>query len=378
MVKSIQRSPYLLRKKFLGKSAESPVPPARRRRAGKIVESSWAEVAGNELGSIKSLAGEIRSRSVSAEDVDELIESADEVWNFRPRSLSASRTSCDRSSCIRSRLKSSKIEDKGLQRAKVSSRSKLKASPPPEEVHFSPASPNLPSHTDRLGDSVIEKVLETAESQKSPKEDSSVSQSFVQATRHEDGDGTVVSKVTRNGINDSASGPILRKAKNNLKPRSMEPSKFMARMTRFREKFILCLSAIAIAFTLLVVMDLQLDLGYSGHHLVASHGKIQTGDALAQDSVYNSFRRKFLQRVNGSRELSGDVPVTSQMMKDEARKDGTSQSEARALPQENFTDLLKYAESTYGLSAHEGVVRVDEESYNYNPTIAKLKGWKPR
>ncbi|XP_063240602.1 extracellular serine/threonine protein CG31145 [Bacillus rossius redtenbacheri] len=77
---------------------------------------------------------------------------------------------------------------------------------------------------------------------------------------------------------------------------------------KLKERIFLGLCASAVLFTLFVVVDLQLDLGMSGHHLVPSHARVRIGGGGLVDgpgSAYNSFRRRFLQRShNGSKEVS--------------------------------------------------------------------------
>lgn len=77
------------------------------------------------------------------------------------------------------------------------------------------------------------------------------------------------------------------------------------------------LSASAVLVTLILVVDLQLDLGMSGQHLTPSHGRLKFGDngVDAPGSAYNSFRKRFLQRTNGSRES----PATAQVVAGDVR-----------------------------------------------------------
>lgn len=66
--------------------------------------------------------------------------------------------------------------------------------------------------------------------------------------------------------------------------------KMAGRLVRLKERLVLGLAAFAIVFTLFLVMDLQLDLGYSGHHLLPSHGRIRMAEDPQRDTVYNNFR----------------------------------------------------------------------------------------
>ena len=66
--------------------------------------------------------------------------------------------------------------------------------------------------------------------------------------------------------------------------------KFANRAIKLKQKMVVCLAGCAIVFTVLLVMDLQLDLGYSGHHLVPSHGRVRMAENPLRDTVYNNFR----------------------------------------------------------------------------------------
>ncbi|CAD1473706.1 unnamed protein product, partial [Heterotrigona itama] len=150
--------------------------------------------------------------------------------------------------------------------------------------------------------------------------------------------------------------------------------KFTVRMIRIRDKLMLGLSAFAILFTILLVMDLQMDLGYSGHHLVPSHGRVRIGDDPNTDTIYNNFRRRFLQRMNASKEqTSGDVSGTTQNSgKDsgnEARESRTEKTEVH----DSFSDLVDLVVKGYGVSVYEGVARISGEDHTYNPTLGELK-----
>ena len=150
--------------------------------------------------------------------------------------------------------------------------------------------------------------------------------------------------------------------------------KFTMRMMRIRDKLMLGLSAFAILFTILLVMDLQMDLGYSGHHLVPSHGRVRFGDDPNTDTIYNNFRRKFLQRVNASKEqTSGDVSGTTQNSgKDDGTKSRDSRTE-KTVVHDSFPDLVDIVVKGYGVSVYEGVARISGEDHSYNPTLGELK-----
>lgn len=69
---------------------------------------------------------------------------------------------------------------------------------------------------------------------------------------------------------------------------------------KLKERFIVGVSVAAVLLTFLLVVDLQMDLGMSGHHLVPSHGRVKYVQEDAAGSAYNSFRKRFLQKTHRS------------------------------------------------------------------------------
>lgn len=151
--------------------------------------------------------------------------------------------------------------------------------------------------------------------------------------------------------------------------------KLTIRLIRIRDKLVLGLSAFAIVFTLLLVMDLQMDLGYSGHHLTPSHARVRVGDPPDTDSVYNNFRRKFLQRGNSSREqANGDAtPVAEKSGKSEL-----TSSSSTMRKHDDFADLMDLVMNGDAVNSDEGVARISGKNREYSPTIGELKKMIPR
>lgn len=161
--------------------------------------------------------------------------------------------------------------------------------------------------------------------------------------------------------------------KRSLKSRKRPRMKLPVKLIRFRERLILSLSAFAILFTIFLVMDLQLDLGYSGHHLVPSHGRVKFGDDPNRDTVYNNFRRKFLQRVNGSKEQSGgDLSGSAQTVKDDGVLKKGERTEKPKV-HDDFSDLMEFVVSGDGVNVDDGVVRISGEDHTDNPTIGEIR-----
>lgn len=68
---------------------------------------------------------------------------------------------------------------------------------------------------------------------------------------------------------------------------------------KLKERFVVGLSVAAVLFTLLLVVDLQMDLGMSGKHLVPSHGRIKyVVQEEGPGSAYNRFRNRLLQKTH--------------------------------------------------------------------------------
>ncbi|XP_011875791.1 PREDICTED: uncharacterized protein LOC105566413 isoform X1 [Vollenhovia emeryi] len=156
----------------------------------------------------------------------------------------------------------------------------------------------------------------------------------------------------------------------NKKPHKNHKMRLNIRLIRIRDKLVLCLSALAIVFTLLLVMDLQMDLGYSGHHLNPSHARVRIGDPPDADTVYNNFRRRFLQRGNSSREQANSE-VTPTVEK--SRKNDVTPVSSTMRKHDDFTDLVDLVVNGYAVNVDEGVARISGEDREYNPTIGELR-----
>lgn len=171
---------------------------------------------------------------------------------------------------------------------------------------------------------------------------------------------------------------------------------------KLKERLILGLSVAAVMFTLILVIDLQMDLGMSGHHLVPSHGRIKFGDGGVDGpgSAYNSFRKRFLQRSNnGSREISSGGATTSNNNGASQQQDGghnggsdlggeggkvaTTSARHKAVeeePHDDFSDLLDYVINNAGdmdvnRKDSEGVLiksSVAVPNRSRNPTLGEL------
>ncbi|CAH0564211.1 unnamed protein product [Brassicogethes aeneus] len=179
-------------------------------------------------------------------------------------------------------------------------------------------------------------------------------------------------------------------------------SKMFRGSLKLKERMVLALSAFAVLFTLILVVDLQMDLGISGQHLVASHGKIKyVVQEEGPGSAFNSFRNRLLQKThsatstNISKESLPNEAATSANNKENnnngnnvkpktnANKDSNVQSETiqkTTDSHDDFSDLVDYV-NLY--SAEKEKYRIDTDRVNAvvvkspkitkNPTIADMK-----
>ena len=161
-------------------------------------------------------------------------------------------------------------------------------------------------------------------------------------------------------------------------------------------------SITAVLFTLILVIDLQMDLGMSGHHLVPSHGRVKFGDGGVDGpgSAYNSFRKRFLQRSNnGSREMSSGGATTNNnvasqqqegggsVLSGDEKKASTSASQSKPVEEEahdDFSDLLDYVVNNVdnvNKASEMDVIRSSaglSRRQKSNPTLAYILNISPR
>lgn len=112
--------------------------------------------------------------------------------------------------------------------------------------------------------------------------------------------------LASSGIADSATKTNLSTNKNTDSGKSVSKASYLQFVfnmfgsgIKLKERFVIGASIVAVLFTLLLVMDLQLDLGMSGHHLVPSHGRVRyVHDEDGPGAAYNSFKKRFLQKTH--------------------------------------------------------------------------------
>ncbi|XP_057668825.1 extracellular serine/threonine protein CG31145 isoform X2 [Diorhabda carinulata] len=130
---------------------------------------------------------------------------------------------------------------------------------------------------------------------------------------------------------------------------------------KWKERIIIGMCIIVVLFTLLLVVDIQMDFGISGNQLVASHGRVKYVVDEGPESVYNRFRNRLLQKThsaamtgaNFSKEtLPNDISVLNGRIKDIATASNDAflpddkQKDGRKLPvqhrHDDFSDIVDY------------------------------------
>lgn len=146
-------------------------------------------------------------------------------------------------------------------------------------------------------------------------------------------------------------------------------------MAKAKERFLLALSAFVITFTLFLVIDLQLDLGYSGHHIVPSHGRVKFGDDINKQTVYNNFRRRFLQKVSSvdSGGKSGNVTILDSLRHDEADSTEKPAFLENSEVRDNFADLVEFVRNGEGVVLEDSVIKVTNENHKDSVKLRKLR-----
>uniref|UniRef100_A0A182N4U7 Fam20C domain-containing protein n=1 Tax=Anopheles dirus TaxID=7168 RepID=A0A182N4U7_9DIPT len=75
---------------------------------------------------------------------------------------------------------------------------------------------------------------------------------------------------------------------------------YWIRSKKLRERLALGFGALLVLFTLLLVVDLQMDLGVSRGEFIPSHARIRYANQQDRSGIYNEFHRKYLAKSNAS------------------------------------------------------------------------------
>ncbi|CAG5050019.1 unnamed protein product [Parnassius apollo] len=147
---------------------------------------------------------------------------------------------------------------------------------------------------------------------------------------------------------------------------------------KLKERLALALSAFLVLFTLMLVVDIQMDYGISGHR-VPLHGRVKIGDDVDKGrSAYIEFRKRFLQKSNGSnssREFEQSAPS-------ETSGGGEAEPRTPAAPADRYEDLLRILNAQLqGRSEDNPVIIPPHRDLNVlrpeNPTIGEMEDLEP-
>ncbi|VVC89043.1 unnamed protein product [Leptidea sinapis] len=142
---------------------------------------------------------------------------------------------------------------------------------------------------------------------------------------------------------------------------------------KLKERLALTLSAFLVLFTLMLIVDLQMDYGLSGHR-VPLHGRVKIGDDVDKGhSAYIEFRKRFLQKSNGSnssREFEQSAPSETSGVE--------AEPQTPPAPADRFEDLQRVLLiQLQGKSIDNPVVVPPNRDLNVmrpeNPTIGEME-----
>ncbi|KAJ2945959.1 hypothetical protein O0L34_g4876 [Tuta absoluta] len=147
---------------------------------------------------------------------------------------------------------------------------------------------------------------------------------------------------------------------------------------KLKERLALTLSAFLVIFTLMLVVDLQMDYGISGHRAPAPlHGRVRLADDSDKGrSAYIEFRKRFLQKSNGSngsREYEQSAPSETSGADAEQR--------TPAPPNDTFDDLQKILQAQVQGKDDSAVIVPPTRDLNVlrpeNPSIGDMEDLEP-
>lgn len=157
------------------------------------------------------------------------------------------------------------------------------------------------------------------------------------------------------------------------------------RSMKLKERLAVGFGVSLVLFTLLLVVDLQMDLGVSNKHLSPAHERVKYVPDVDKSGVFREFKRKFLQKGNssGSKETSTAASATGKGG-DANRGLGEPNGAGNKAPtvpavHDSYSDLQMIIN---GLSNEPAVDKVvfrindDRDMDDNNPSLAELMGVK--
>ncbi|XP_058062771.1 extracellular serine/threonine protein CG31145 [Anopheles bellator] len=164
------------------------------------------------------------------------------------------------------------------------------------------------------------------------------------------------------------------------------------RSKKLKERLALGFGASLVLFTLLLVIDLQMDLGVSRGEFIPSHGRVRYANQEDRSGIYNEFHRKYLAKSNasGSKEyLTTNAHNTAHRGHTDTSGPGFPAKAATTAPppHDRFKDLTALVVAPRNRrrpEAHEKII-VKEDLYaaaaedggESNPTLGDVLDLKP-
>ncbi|CAO1431301.1 unnamed protein product [Diamesa tonsa] len=150
---------------------------------------------------------------------------------------------------------------------------------------------------------------------------------------------------------------------------------FLLRSMKLKERLAIGFGVSLVLFTLLLVIDLQMDLGMSKNNFVPAnyHGRVKYIKDEDDTGVFKDFKRKFLQKSNSSGSKEATTVVLNRKRTDTT---GTGQNTipTRPVHHDKFADLMALAiepKNRHNPASFEKVI-VKTEYDDLNPTLADL------
>ncbi|XP_055676841.1 extracellular serine/threonine protein CG31145 [Lutzomyia longipalpis] len=140
----------------------------------------------------------------------------------------------------------------------------------------------------------------------------------------------------------------------------------MLRSMKLKERLAVGFGVSLVLFTLLLVVDLQMDLGVSKNHIVPAHAKVKYVQTEDKNGVFEGFKRKFLQKSNSSGSKEASTTSHSRARTDTS---GPGQKIPTQPPvHDKFTDLLTILMEPRQI----GTVIVNSDPDEFNPCLEDL------
>lgn len=151
---------------------------------------------------------------------------------------------------------------------------------------------------------------------------------------------------------------------------------YWIRSKKLKERLALGFGATLVLFTLLLVIDLQMDLGVSRGEFIPSHARIRFANDEDKGGIYNEFHRKYLAKSNasGSKEyLTTNAHTRSRT--DTSGSGYPSKQITTTPPHDRFKDLTAIVVAPKNRRNPEYyeriVIKEDHEDF-VNPTLAEM------